>query len=85
MLELHESSDVQAYLADMLIHFKTNLESVPGKLAISIAEEKDTNKIMDVLDRGIADDLEELSKLASIPARYRFFDEIDKMPAFSLY
>ncbi len=60
--ELHEASDVQAYLADMLIHFKTKLESVPGKLALSVAGEKDTNKIMDMLDRGIADALEELSE-----------------------
>ncbi len=60
--ELHEASDVQAYLADMLIHFKTKMESVPGKLALSVAGEKDTNKIMEMLDRGIADALEELSE-----------------------
>lgn len=60
--ELHEAADVEAFLSDMLIHFKNRLLSLPPKLAMQISGEKDINRIIGILTAGIHESLEELSE-----------------------
>lgn len=60
--ELHEASDVEEFLTDMLLKFKGHMTSMPSKLAIQIAGETDTNKVIQILDREIKDALDELSE-----------------------
>ena len=60
--ELHEAADVEAFLSDMLIHFKNRLLSLPPKLAMQISGEKDINRIIGILTVGIHESLEELSE-----------------------
>lgn len=59
--ELHEAADVEAFLSDMLTRFKKRLLSLPSKIAMQIAGEKDTNVLIQVLTRGFNEVLEELS------------------------
>lgn len=60
--ELHEAADVEAFLSDMLIKFKNRLLSLPAKMAIQVAGEKDINKIIQALTKGIYEALDELSE-----------------------
>lgn len=60
--ELHEASDVEAFLSDMLIRFKNRLLSVPAKLAMQVAGETDMNQIILTIKRELTAVLEELSE-----------------------
>lgn len=60
--ELHEAADVEAFLSDMLTRFKKRLLSLPSKIAMQIAGEKDINVLIQVLTRGFNEALEELSR-----------------------
>ncbi len=60
--ELHEAADVEAFLSDMLTRFKKRLLSLPSKMAMQIAGEKDINVLVQVLTRGFNEALEELSR-----------------------
>lgn len=60
--ELHEAADVEAFLADMLTRFKNRLLSLPAKLAMQIAGEKDANAVIQALDKGFREALDELSE-----------------------
>lgn len=60
--ELHEAGDVEAFLTDMLVHFKNKLLSLPAKMAMQIAGETDVNKMIQVLTKAIYEALEELSE-----------------------
>lgn len=60
--ELHEASDVEAFLSDMLIRFKNRLLSLPAKLAMQVAGETDMNQIILTIKRELTAVLEELSE-----------------------
>ncbi len=59
--ELHEASDVEAFLTDMLIRFKNHLLEVPAKLAMQISGETDVNSMIQVIKKEMLSVLEELS------------------------
>jgi hypothetical protein len=60
--ELHEASDVEFFLSEMLINFRNRLLSVPSKIAIHIVGEEDINKITEILNHEMLETLEELSE-----------------------
>lgn len=60
--ELHEAADVEAFLSDMLTRFKKRLLSLPSKIAMQIAGEKDINVLIQILTRNLNEALEELSR-----------------------
>lgn len=60
--ELHEAADVEAFLSDMLTRFKNRLLSLPAKLAMQVAGEKDVNAVMQALTKGFREALDELSE-----------------------
>ena len=60
--ELHEAEDVEAFLSDMLVHFRNRLLSVPSKLAMEVAGEDDINVIISVIRTELTSVLEELSE-----------------------
>lgn len=60
--ELHEAADVEAFLSDMLVRFKNRLLSLPAKMAMEVAGEKDVNVIIQSLTKGMYEALEELSE-----------------------
>ena len=60
--ELHEAADVEAFLSDMLTRFKKRLLSLPSKIAMQIAGEKDINVLIQVLTRSLNEALGELSR-----------------------
>ena len=60
--ELHEASDVEAFLTDMLLRFKNRLLSVPSRLAMQIAGESDINEIIQIIKKELGAVLEELSE-----------------------
>ena len=60
--ELHEASDVEAFLTDMLLCFKTRLLSVPSKLAMKVAGENDINQVIMIIKEELLSTLEELSE-----------------------
>lgn len=60
--ELHEAADVEAFLSDMLIRFKTRLLALPPKLAMEVAGEEDLNAIMQTIRKALEAALGELSE-----------------------
>lgn len=60
--ELHEASDVEDFLTDMLVHFRNRLLSVPQKIAPLVVGEDDVNIILGLLEREIFQTLDELSE-----------------------
>ncbi|MCI8887947.1 MAG: DNA-packaging protein [Hungatella sp.] len=60
--ELHEAADVEAFLTDMLTGFKNRLLSLPSKMAMQVAGEKDINRTIQILTKAVYEALEELSE-----------------------
>lgn len=60
--ELHEASDVEAFLTDMLIKFKNRLLSLPPKLALQLSGTNDLNEMIKVINTELGNALEELSQ-----------------------
>ena len=60
--ELHEAGDVEEYLTNMLMSFKSRLLLIPQKVAPLIVGEDDINRISEVLEKEIFETLEELSE-----------------------
>ncbi len=60
--ELHEASDVELFLNEMLINFRNRLLSIPNKVAVQILGEEDINIIIEILLKEITESLEELSE-----------------------
>ena len=60
--ELHEAADVEFYLSDMLVRFKNRLLALPSKLAMELAGVKDINDVIQTIQKGLLDTLEELSE-----------------------
>lgn len=60
--ELHEASDVELFLNEMLINFRNRLLSIPNKVAVQILGEEDINIIIQILLKEITESLEELSE-----------------------
>ena len=60
--ELHEAGDVEAFLSDMLIRFKTRLLAVPPKLAMEVAGEGDLNIIIQTIKKALEEVLSELAE-----------------------
>lgn len=59
--ELHESADVESYLMDMLLAFRSRLEGMPQKMAMQIIDVKDINEIIGILRKGVSEALNELA------------------------
>lgn len=60
--ELHEATDVELFLNEMLINFRNRLLSIPGKVAIQLIGEEDVNRIIDILQDEMIETLDELSE-----------------------
>lgn len=60
--ELHEASDVEAFLTDMLTRFRNRIMSLPPKLAMEISGENDMNEIIRIIHKELGNTLEELSQ-----------------------
>ena len=60
--ELHESADVESYLMDMLLSFRSRLEALPQKAAMQIMGLTDLNEMIAVLRKIVAEALNELAE-----------------------
>ncbi|WP_321834058.1 DNA-packaging protein [Clostridium butyricum] len=60
--ELHEASDVELFLSEMLINFRNRLLSIPSKVAVQVLGEQDINRIIEILQNEMNETLEELSE-----------------------
>ncbi|WP_459482099.1 hypothetical protein [Clostridium saccharoperbutylacetonicum] len=60
--ELHEASDVELFLNEMLINFRNRLISIPAKVAVQVLGESDINRIISLLQKEMTETLEELSE-----------------------
>ncbi|MBZ9691615.1 DNA-packaging protein [Clostridium sp. M14] len=60
--ELHEASDVELFLSEMLINFRNRVLSIPSKVAVQILGEEDINRIIEILQKEMYETLEELSE-----------------------
>ncbi|CAI3712442.1 Phage DNA packaging protein, Nu1 subunit of terminase [Clostridium neonatale] len=59
--ELHEASDVEMFLSEMLVNFRNRLLSIPNKLAVQVLGEQDINRIIALMNKEMLETLEELS------------------------
>ena len=60
--ELHEASDVELFLSEMLVNFRNRLLSIPNKVAVQVLGEQDINRIISLLNKEMIETLEELSE-----------------------
>lgn len=60
--ELHEAANVEAFLSDMLVHFRNRLLSLPPKLAMELSGESDLNQMIVTIQKELNNALEELSE-----------------------
>lgn len=60
--ELHEASNVEAFLTDMLVRFRNRLMSLPPKMAMELSGEDDMNDMIRIIRTELANTLEELSQ-----------------------
>lgn len=60
--ELHEADDVEEFLTNMLVSFKSRLLSIPQKVAPLIVGEDDVNVILEMVEKEVFQALDELSE-----------------------
>ena len=60
--ELHTATNVEAFLSDMLIHFRNRILSLPEKMSMELSGMDDVNQMTQVLRKNLSDALEELSE-----------------------
>lgn len=60
--ELHESKDVENFLTDMLVSFRSRLIVIPQKLAPLVIAETDVNHVMSMIESEIFEAIEELAE-----------------------
>lgn len=60
--ELHEASDVELFLNEMLVNFRNRLLSIPNKLAVQVLGEEDINRVIELMNKEMIETLEELSE-----------------------
>lgn len=60
--ELHTAANVEAFLSDMLIHFRNRILSLPPKLAMELSGIADLNQMIQIIKKELTDVLEELSE-----------------------
>ena len=60
--ELHEADDVEEFLTNMLMNFKSRILAVPQKVAPLVISENDINKIIDILEKEMFAALDELAE-----------------------
>lgn len=58
---MHKAEDVEEVMTDMLSRLKSKLIAIPSKMAPLLGEERDINKIQNLLDEEVFMALEELS------------------------
>lgn len=60
--ELHAAEDVEEFLTEMLVAFRSRLSVIPQKVGPLAAAEDDENKIIALLEKEVYETLEELSE-----------------------
>lgn len=60
--ELHEASNVEYFLSDMLVHFRKYLLALPPRLAMQAAGEDDIAALTEIIKKEMLKALEELSE-----------------------
>lgn len=60
--ELHTATNVEAFLSDMLIHFRNRILSLPPKMAMELSGLNDINQMIQIIKRNLSDAMEELSE-----------------------
>ena len=60
--ELHTATNVEAYLSDMLIHFRNRILSLPSKMAMELSGIDDINQMIQIIRKNLLNALEELSE-----------------------
>lgn len=60
--EVHEAADVEEFLNNTLLGFRSRLLSVPGKIAPQILNESDINRVIKLLNDEFLEVLDELSE-----------------------
>lgn len=60
--EVHEAVDVEEFLNNMLLNFRSHLLAVPGKIAPQILNESDINVIINQLTKEMLEVLDELAE-----------------------
>ncbi len=60
--ELHEASDVEEFLSDMLIRFRNRMLAVSPRVAMKVAGETDISRLTEMIQKEMLDTLEELSE-----------------------
>lgn len=60
--EVHESTDVELFLSDMLLRFRRRLMEMPTKLALLLAGQDDVGQITETIKKEVLGALEELSE-----------------------
>ena len=60
--ELHEADDVEEFLTNMLMNFKSHILAVPQKVAPLVISENDINKIIEIIEKDLFAALDELAE-----------------------
>ena len=60
--ELHESTDVEEFLTNMLVAFRARLITIPQKLAPLVIAEADVNHVRDMIESEIFQAIDELAE-----------------------
>lgn len=60
--ELHEATDVEEFLTEMLISFKNKLLNLPQKTAPLITGEDDINVVTEIIEKEVLETLDELAE-----------------------
>ena len=68
---MHSADDVEAMTTDLCLAVRSALLSMPGQLAVDVAESTDAAEISEIIKATVNDILDELSRYEYDPDEYR--------------
>lgn len=68
---LHSAEDVEAMTTDLVLNIRSALLSMPGQLAVDLAEVNDAAEASELIKKVVTDILDDLSRYKYDPAEYR--------------
>lgn len=68
---MHSADDVEAMTTDLCLAVRSALLSMPGQLAVDVAESTDAAEISEIIKAAVNDILDELSRYEYDPGEYR--------------
>lgn len=68
---MHSAEDVEAMTTDLCLAVRSSLLSMPGRLAVDVAEAQNTAEVSEIIKKAVNEILDDLTRYEYNPEEYR--------------